>query len=238
MRERAEDRADIQAAPELSRGALLIAAIATLCGVAGFAAFARIHFGAQGGAVDRPVAIPSPGVDESEVEEMLEKVERLIRSGSATSALALAEKLKRRNPEQPWAHLLLGHARFMAGRRRGAMESYEKALSIRPELMSNLRMIEHVEEGLVWDDIGSEAAAMLARMFGRNGVDILERHANSETADAEERRFAREALVEAGYGDKVDWSLCRGAADPQEMGDCEDPRSGGSTSGTAGEVER
>ena len=237
MRVRAKSESDIHETPELSRSALLIAAILALSGVAGFTAVAGLYFGAEGDAVEKPVAIASPGVDESEVEERLRKMERTLRSGSATRALALGVKLKKSNPEQPWAHLLLGHARFMTGRRAGAMESYEKALSIQPELMSNLRMIEHVEEGLVWGDIRSKAASMLTRLFGPNGIDILEKHANSATADAQERRAAREALIEAGYVDRVDWNLCL-AADSQEAGDCEDPRSGRSAPRAAGKVER
>ncbi|MDD5305872.1 MAG: protein kinase [Deltaproteobacteria bacterium] len=166
-------------------------------------------------------AVPAKGVDEDRLTNMIEKADGQLRAGLPSEAIITAKEILAASPDQPSALLLLGHAQFAVAERTQAMESYDKALSLSPELAADVRLREYLVQGLKWGDSQNKAALLLARHGDDAAFRDLTTRASSGMTPGGERRAARAALVEIGKGSGVDW-LASLTADFLEQTGCKE----------------
>ncbi|MCP4599038.1 MAG: protein kinase [Proteobacteria bacterium] len=143
--------------------------------------------------------------DEDKVKEMFERADAQIRVGLPNEAKVTVKEALRLSPKQPIGHLFLGHAEFLTGDRSDAMKSYGRALAIDEDLAEDVRLREHLEEGLKWDASRDQAARILAEFGGDEGIELLTSRANSALPNGEERQAARMALIAVSKKDHIDW---------------------------------
>jgi hypothetical protein len=116
-----------------------------------------------------------------------------------------------------------GHGQFLSGERAEAMETYHQALMKRPRLGTDVRLLENLKAGQEWEVCRTKAAWLLGRYGGEEGVTYLAERANSALTPGEQRRAARQALVETEHADAVDW-LSSLTADFHEQKKCKERR--------------
>lgn len=110
-----------------------------------------------------------------------------------------------------------GHSAFAQGRRAEAMQYYEQALKLNPELQDDPLLATHLVAGLSWS---SDLAAPLIRKYPHaNVIKALVRRTTQPGALG--RRRASGLLNELGHADQVDRTLLA-ITDLQESRTCED----------------
>jgi serine/threonine protein kinase len=149
--------------------------------------------------------VDDPEIDANRLKAMFDRADEQIRAGLAGEAVITVKEALRLSSEQPIGHLLLGHALFLSGERAEAMKSYRRALSMEKELAGDVRLGEHLKEGLEKSPTRTAAAKLLVEFGGEKGIDWLSSRASSALSDGEERRVARQALIAAKREDAVDW---------------------------------
>jgi serine/threonine-protein kinase len=152
--------------------------------------------------------VATPELDEKKAEKiegLFAKADTQIRVGLPGEARVTVKKALRISPDQPFGHLLLGHALFLLGNKADAMKSYGRALALDKDLAVDVRLGAHLEEALSSAASRGRAARMLAEFGGDKGADLLAERAGSALSGGEEREAARKALLTAGKGDRIDW---------------------------------
>jgi len=155
--------------------------------------------------------------------ELIGLAEDQIRNGLAGEAVISSKEALSLAPGHSRGLLVLGHAQYASGDRAGAMESYAACLAADPGLGADVRLGENLEEALDWAAARSGAAGLIARYRGEKGVSLLAGLASSALTPVEKRGAAREALVEAGHGEAVDW-LASLTADFHDLKKCKQRR--------------
>jgi serine/threonine protein kinase len=163
--------------------------------------------------------VDGPGIDKEQIAVMLDRADQQIRNGLPAEAVVTLKELLQVSKNQPAARLLLGHAQFLSGERAAAMDAYQTALEEERKLVTDVRLLEHLEEGLKWELSRDKATQILGKLCEDKGVALLAAKANSALVDGEERRIARKGLVETGHEDVVDW-LASLTADFHEKKSC------------------
>ncbi len=156
---------------------------------------------------------------EAKIKKLFDEADSQIRVGLPGEARVTIKKALRLSPKQPVGHLLLGHALFLTGNRGDAMKSYGRALVLDKSLVEDVRLGDHLEEGLKWETSRDKAARILVEFGGKKGIEILASTANSAASKGIERRAARKALIAAKEEENIDW-LTSLTADFNETKSC------------------
>ncbi|MCP4674696.1 MAG: protein kinase [Deltaproteobacteria bacterium] len=168
-------------------------------------------FGGDGDTFEKSASIDvvkAPNLDDSKeakIKELFDQADSQIRVGLPGEARVTIKEALRLSPKQPIGHLLLGHALFLTGNRGDAMKSYGRALVLDKSLTEDVRLGEHLEEGLKWEASRDKAARILAEFGGKKGIEMLASKANSAASKGDERRAARKALLDVKESDSIDW---------------------------------
>lgn len=165
--------------------------------------------------------VNGPGVDEKQLQTMLELADTQLRSGQAQEAAITAQEILDMSPKQWAAHLLLGHARFAQGQRQQALEAYAKALEAEPALAADIRLGEYLDAALTDDCCRAKAAILLVERGGKRGLERVADKASSPVAEIETRKACRSALLAAGKQNSIDW-LASLTADLEQAKNCAD----------------
>ena len=179
-----------------------------IAAILGASAFASLHWTKDKMIVEVRSAVEvatERQIEEEKLSRLLELASTQIRNGLVKKASGTARQALRLSPDNPVAHLLLGHSLFLRGDRLGATKSYARALSRDESLAEDKLLEEHLQQALKFPKPRENAASILARLGGKKGIEILASRANSALFPGDERAVARQALSEAKHEDAIDW---------------------------------
>lgn len=160
-----------------------------------------------------------PRANEETVASLLERANAELTNQLAKKASATARQALRLDPDQPTAHLLLGHSLFLRGDHLGATKSYASALLLDRSLVDDRLLLTHLEEALKHPKSRENAASILAEFSGKKGIEILASRANSSLSSGDERAVARQALIVTNHEEAIDW-VASLSADFHEQTSC------------------
>jgi serine/threonine-protein kinase len=164
-----------------------------------------IAVAASGG--DRAPRTPMPSIGPALAKtERAIRGEKLLAEGGAERAIALleAETTGGSGATDPFAYLILGHARAAAGRELEALVAYERALSIERRLADDPTLRAHAEEYLGRKDrtISMAALDLLGRLGEHGHAALVEQASRGKVKEL--RRRARDLAEREGITKQVD----------------------------------
>lgn len=156
-----------------------------------------------------------------EIQTLIEQATKSLEAGNIDAAEAAAKQALRIDTQSAAAKIMLGHVLFNSSKQIGAIYQYQRALDIDESYAQTPQMLEHLHEGLQWENIRKKAAAMLAKHGRAEDIAKLTELANSALTAGEVRRSIRNALEKADKANNIDW-VSSLSADFHELKNCKD----------------
>jgi hypothetical protein len=155
---------------------------------------------------DTPPRAVLPGMAALTRSEPVRRAERLVAAGKVDEAVTVleAETASGTGAKDPFALLVLGHARARLGRDLEAIAAYDQALALDPRV-ADARLRDDAAAMLGRKDraVPLAALALLARAGDPGHAAIVDAASHGKTAAI--RRRARELAEKLGIERQVDW---------------------------------